>query len=150
MSFFQKLRNAAQPADERLPRAMLTPCVSAIMADGDMQPEEISQLSNLCSFSPIFHHIEPERLAEIVRELIAEIMEEGGDAKLRAAVLELPRSLRETAYCFVARIVMADGSIQEREKIALEKIARMLELEDSVTILIEDVVKMMQRQPINA
>ncbi|MEM6422553.1 MAG: tellurite resistance TerB family protein [Pseudomonadota bacterium] len=150
MSFFEKLRKAVRPSDERLPRAMLTPCVSAIMADGDMQAEEISQLSNLCSFSPIFHHIHPERLAEIVRELIAEIMEEGGDAKLQAAAADLPPSLRETAYCFVARIVMADGMVGEREKMALEKIAAVMKLEPNVTILIEDVVKMMQRQAVEA
>ncbi|MEL6336239.1 MAG: tellurite resistance TerB family protein [Pseudomonadota bacterium] len=146
MSFFEKLRRAAR-ADEGLARAMLTPCVSAIMADGDMQAEEISQLSNLCSFSPIFHDIEPERLAEIVRELIAEIMEEGGEVKLRQAATAMPPSLRETAYCFVARIVMADGTIGEHEKMALEKIAKLLELEENVTILIEDVVRMMQRSP---
>ncbi|MEL6267952.1 MAG: tellurite resistance TerB family protein, partial [Pseudomonadota bacterium] len=127
MSFFSKLRR--EPADETLVRAMLVPSVSAIMADGDMQAEEVSMLSNLCMFSPIFHTIPPERLAEIVRELIAEIMEEGGEAKLNAAAAQLTPGQRETAFCFVARIVLADGVTGEREKMALEKISAVLQID---------------------
>ncbi|MEO1316382.1 MAG: tellurite resistance TerB family protein [Pseudomonadota bacterium] len=145
MPFLSKLRRASPPADESIPRAVLTPTVSAIMADGDMQAEEISQLSNLCTFSPIFHSIDPARLAEIVKELIAEIMEEGGAKKLDEAALLLDPSLRETAFCFVVRIVMADATVTEQEKAALEKIADVLALDAGTVAQIYTVVQMMQR-----
>lgn len=145
MPFLSKLRRSSPPADEAIPRAVLIPSVSAIMADGDMQAEEVSQLSNLCTFSPIFHHIHPERLAEIVRELIAEIMEEGGANKLEQSAALLPQHLRETAFCFVVRIVMADATVTEQEKEALEKIAGVLGLDEMTVAQIYSVVQMMQR-----
>ncbi|MEM7528810.1 MAG: tellurite resistance TerB family protein [Pseudomonadota bacterium] len=145
MPFLSKLRRSSPPADEAIPRAVLIPSVSAIMADGDMQAEEVSQLSNLCTFSPIFHHIHPERLAEIVRELIAEIMEEGGANKLEQSAALLPQHLRETAFCFVVRIVMADATVTEQEKEALEKIAGVLGLDEMIVAQIYSVVQMMQR-----
>ncbi|MEL6575508.1 MAG: tellurite resistance TerB family protein [Pseudomonadota bacterium] len=145
MPFLSKLSRSSPPENEALPRAVLTPTVSAIMADGDMQAEEISQLSNLCTFSPIFHNIDPARLAEIVKELIAEIMEEGGAKKLDEAALLLDQPLRETAFCFVVRIVMADGSVTEQEKAALEKIATVLTLDAGTVAQIYTVVQMMQR-----
>jgi uncharacterized tellurite resistance protein B-like protein len=146
MPFFSKLRSSTPP-DEALPRAVMTPAVSAIMADGDMQAEEVSQLSNLCSFSPVFAHIHPERLAEMVRELIAETMEKGGDTTLREAAASLSPRMSETAFCFVARIVMADGTITDEEEEALQKIAEILEVPAGTVAQIVDVVKMMQRKP---
>jgi uncharacterized tellurite resistance protein B-like protein len=145
MSFMSKLRRSGPPADETIPRAVLTPAVSAIMADGDMQAEEVHQLSNLCSFSPIFHAIPPERLAGIVRELIAEIMERGGARKLEEAAALLDPPLRETAFCFVVRVVMADGTVGEKEKRALEKIAEVLALDAGTVAQIYTVIQMLQR-----
>lgn len=145
MGFFDKLKAAPKPADERVPRALLVPAVSAIMADGDMQGEEVAELSNLCSFSPVFHHIRPERLAEMVRELIAEVMERGGDTMLREAADALSPALRETAYCFVARIVLADGTLGSHEKMALERIEAVLGLDPAVAARIREVIGMMQR-----
>ncbi|MEM7499776.1 MAG: tellurite resistance TerB family protein [Pseudomonadota bacterium] len=145
MPFLSKLRRSSPPENEAIARAVLTPTVSAIMADGDMQAEEISQLSNLCTFSPIFHNIDPARLAEIVKELIAEIMEEGGAKKLDEAAALMDHGLRETAFCFVVRIVMADGSVTDHEKMALEKIADVLTLDAGTVAQIYTVVQMMQR-----
>ncbi|MEM6676611.1 MAG: tellurite resistance TerB family protein [Pseudomonadota bacterium] len=145
MSFLRKLAGATPPADEEIPRAVLTPSVSAIMADGDMQSPEVRMLSNICAFSPIFHHIEPERLAEIVRELIAEVMDRGGATMLAEAAAKLDHGLRETAFCFVVRLIMADGKIGEHEKEALKKIEEVLGLDSGEVAQIYTVIAMMQR-----
>ncbi|MEO1456316.1 MAG: tellurite resistance TerB family protein [Pseudomonadota bacterium] len=145
MSFFAKLRRATPPASEDIPRAVMTPAVAAIMADGEMQQEEVTQLSNLCAFSPVFAHIEPKRLADMVRELIAEIMDTGGDTVLREASLKLSPELRETAFCFVVRVVMADGTVEAREKDALSRIADILQLEAGAVADIYRVIAMLQR-----
>jgi tellurite resistance protein len=146
MPFFSKLRSAKPPASEELPKAVLTPAVCAIMADGDMQGSEINQLSNICSFSPIFAQIEPKRLADIVREIIAENMERGGDTMLREAAGRLSPGLRETAFCFVVRVAMADGTVTAQERMALEKIANVLDLSSGSVANIYEVIAMMQRQ----
>jgi len=147
MSFLSKLTRSSPPANEALAKAVMTPAVSAIMADGDMQSEEVSQLSNLCSFSPIFAQVHPERLAEMVREIIAENMEKGGEANLRKAAGELSPRMAETAFSFVARIVMADGTVTDEEKDALQRIAEILEVPAGTVAQIVDVVEMMQRRP---
>ncbi|MEM6676610.1 MAG: tellurite resistance TerB family protein [Pseudomonadota bacterium] len=145
MSFLDRLRGHQPPADEIVPRAIMAPAVSAMLADGVPAAEEISQLSNLCLFSPIFAHLAPERLAEMVREIQSEIVDRGGRTVLEEAAATLPPALRETAFCFAVRIAMADGTIPANEEKALEVIAGILGLSGVTATTIYTVIAMLQR-----
>lgn len=106
-------------ADDPVARAVLTPAVSTMIGDGDVNDAEMAQLSNLIAFSPIFGDHGPAAVSGFVNYIIETIRQNGHDETIKAAAAELPEALRETALCFAMRIALADGKIEDGEKASL-------------------------------
>lgn len=148
MSIFSRLRGAVRerPA-EATARAVLTPAVSTMVADGSIDRSELTQLCNVCSFSPIFFQTSQKELEAMVGAVIDEIRRSGHDATIAAAARGLSPALRETALCFAMRIAFADGRVEEGERNSLARTATHMEIAMPTFEKIIEVVAMMQRPP---
>ncbi|MCI4662145.1 MAG: tellurite resistance TerB family protein [Neomegalonema sp.] len=149
MNLYEKLRRSSIGRDDVIARAVLTPAVSTMISDGSVHDSELSQLTNLCSFSPIFVPYDAQALSSLVQDIIGKIEAEGHDAVIAQAAEHLSPSLRETALCFAARIALADGRLDDGEKASLAQTGYHMQIPASIFEKVIEVVAMMQR-PANA
>ena len=131
----------------QIARAVLTPAVSTMISDGDISDWELVQLSNVCSFSPIFFEIDGDAMHGMVRAIIDEIRLQGHAETIKRAAVSLSPNLRETALCFALRVALADGRIDEGEKNSISQTGYFMDIEPAVFDQILAVVAMMQRPP---
>lgn len=133
---------------EAVARAVITPAVATMVADGSVSDAEMHQLINLVAFSPIFTPgVDPARVRPLIDEIQRDVERKGHQAMMRAAANALSPALRETAMCFALRVALADGRIEEGEKDALVAAAGCLQISRAVFDRIFEVVMMMQRGP---
>ena len=126
-------------------RAVLVPAVSTMISDGDISDFELAQLSNLCSFSPIFMPMESDHLHHMIKDIISEIARNGHPEAIKNAATMLTPALCETALCFAVRVALADGFIDENEKNSLSQTGYFMNIAENDFARIVDVVAMMQR-----
>lgn len=131
--------------DEAVARAVLTPAVSTMVADGDVSEFETTQIANLCAFSPIYLPLGGERVQRMIGEIINEIGSKGHPETIKQAASRLSPPLRETALCFAMRVALADGHINENEKNSLSQTGYYMDIKEEVFERILSVVAMMQR-----
>ncbi|RED13852.1 tellurite resistance TerB family protein [Pontivivens insulae] len=148
MALFSRLRGSKGP-DTTIAKAVIAPSVLTMAADGRIDNSEIAQLANLCGFSPIFFGIEGKVISDLINQIISDVRAKGSEQVLREAAGVLSPALRETAFCFAARISLADGTIDRAEEATLAATAAVLEVNRDVLNKILDVVVILQR-PANA
>ena len=130
-----------------LAKAVATPAVSTMIADDELSAPELRQFGNLCAFSPIFAGFDEAARSRIVSEIIVDLKRHGAAKAIKAAAEALSPALRETAFCFAARIALADGRLAGEEKTAIEQIAALMAVDDGVVEKILAVIAMLQRGP---
>lgn len=150
MALFGRKKTADTKTDSAIAKAILTPSVLAMIADGSIDNSEVHQLANLCGYSPIFASMAPDDTITLLNQILSDFNETGPMPVLMAASKALPMPLRETAFIFAARIALADGVLDEEEKKTLAVTARVLGLSKDSFDKILDVVLMMQRSAMAA
>lgn len=150
MGLFSKLRSsdAAQNNDAYVTaKAVISPAVLAMVADGSVDEGELIQIQNMCAFSPIFHAIGAPETKRAIGEALDDLKTKGAAAVIDESAKTLSPKLRETALCFAIRVTLADGVLDEDEKTAIIGTAQRLSVPPEVFQKIFDVVVMMQRHP---
>ncbi|MEO1292281.1 MAG: tellurite resistance TerB family protein [Pseudomonadota bacterium] len=151
MGLFNKLRKASATADTsqqtNVARAVLTPAVSTMISDGDVNEAEKLQLINVCSFSPIFFELDGPSFSKMIGSIIDEISANGHEAAIQKAAQGLSPKLRETAMCFALRIALADGVIEDGEKASLSQTGQHMGISPEMFGVMLEVIAMMQRPP---
>ncbi|MEO0621461.1 MAG: tellurite resistance TerB family protein [Pseudomonadota bacterium] len=145
MKYFERFRAATEASDPETARAVLVPAICTMLADGEVEDEEIAQLDNVCAFSPIFAGFDGDQMTALVQGVMDDVRAQGRQAVLEGAGSALTPALAETALCFAARIALADGQIEPGEKAALLKTGQVLRIETATFQKVLDVVSMMQR-----
>ncbi len=144
MAHFSQLRASTNP-ETSIPRAVLTPAVVTIAADGNIDDAEIAQLNNLVSFSPIFQGLSSDDLDDMTNSIMDDLLHSGAGQVIEASIQDMSPELRETAFCFAMRVAMADGVLDESEKNVLAGTAQQMQLPKETFESIFQVVTMMQR-----
>lgn len=148
MGLFSKLRTggAAQNSDAYVTaKAVITPAVLAMVADGSVDESELLQIQNMCAFSPIFHAIGAEQTKRAIEEALNDLKTAGAAAAIDTCAKTLSPKLCETALCFAIRVTLADGVLDEGEKTAIIGTAQRLGVPPETFQKVFDVVVMMQR-----
>lgn len=148
MGFFSALRNTTAPARnpvEDQARALLAIPLLVAAADGNVSPDELTQIGNLCAFNPIFRQLGAERTHAILTEHAKTLRTQGGEALLSAVLPALGPKLRETAMCFAIRAALADGRLEQGEIQMLEALGSRLGITMPVFEKIFTVMMMLQR-----
>ena len=144
MGLFSKLRKAEPANNQNLSKAVLMPSVMTMIADGSVDDSDLAQLSNLCSFSPIFAGQPGEVTMSLIKELANELLNGDIGALLARTKAELTMPMRETAVLFAMRIAMADGHLDEGEKKSLLVLGQQFEIPENKFMVMFDVVSIMQ------
>lgn len=134
--------------DDPVARAVLTPAVSTMVGDGEVNQAETAQINNLIAFSPIFFEHGPATITAYIQHIIDQIAKNGHEATIKAAAAELPQPLRETAMCFAIRMALADGVIEDGEKASLAQTGHYMDIPPETFGKMLEVLAMLQRAPI--
>ena len=145
MAIFGKRKSAASVRNDMVAKAVITPAVSTMVSDGSVSQVELSQLANLCSFSPIYFNYTQPEVERLIAEILQEIASYGHHAAIQRAGASLTPALSETALCFAMRIALADGIVEEGERNALALTAQTLGIHPDTFGKILEIVAMMQR-----
>ena len=148
MGLFSNLRkSAAAPtgAYEKAKAVMAMPLMVAA-ADGQLDESELIQITNMCAFSPIFHAVGAEAGRKIAVECLETIKTRGAEALFTDVQGMLTPKMAETALCFAVRTALADGVLEESEKVMLMAMGQRLNIPEETFLKIFDVMVMMQRR----
>ena len=124
--------------------AVMVPVVSAMLADGQIDDDEVMQIRSLCAWSPIYARNSREEDTEIILRAIRLVEDEGAQQMCRKASAVLSPALRETAFLFATRIVFADGHVGSQEQQLLESLVAWLEVDTVRARMLVEAVSIMQ------
>jgi len=143
--FLAQLFGRDHHAELDLPMAVMIPIVSAMLADGVVEEEELFQIDAVCAFSPIF-----ERNTSYENELLilraTRLIEDHGFAKMcEHAAAVLSPALRETTFAYAVKVIFSDGRYGEVEQAVLRDIRDALRIAPERAEVIIDVIAVMRR-----
>lgn len=130
MGLFDSFRAKTEPEFDTQ-RAVMTIVITALAADGEVDDEEVARMRSMCARSPIFAHNSKQEDDRVIDFALASIRRLGNDALGRAAAALTP-PLRETAFAFAVEIVMADGHVGAQEEAFIDRLVRLLEVDEDV------------------
>lgn len=126
-------------------RAVLAPVICAMVSDGQVNQAEIVLLSSICTLSPVYYGMPSRQVSQLIHDSIADISERGAETVVREAASSLSPALRETAFSFVSRMVVADGVINAHEFAALDSLRNWLQVDEAKARQINEVMMIMLR-----
>jgi tellurite resistance protein len=126
--------------------ALIYTMVLVSAAEGQISDAELSMMSGLVRFLPVFRNLEPDRILTVGREC-AELLnqEDGLDIALGLIAEALPQPLRETAYALACDVAAADGQASQDELRMLQLLSQRLDLDPLVTAAIERAARIRYR-----
>ena len=148
MGLFSNLRkSAATPTgDEAVAKAVIAMPLMVAAADGQIDQAEMAQITNMCTFSPIFHAVGVETTQKLALACLETIKSTGSEALFTEAKAALSPQLAETALCFAIRTALADGVLEDSEKTMLMAMGQRLGVPEETFVKIFEVMIMMQRR----
>ncbi|RYD98133.1 MAG: hypothetical protein EOP61_15890 [Sphingomonadales bacterium] len=149
MGLFSNLMGRGLDAEVDKSTAVMIPMVAAMAADGNIDDDEIAQIRSICVWSPIYATNSRDQDTQIILRALRLVGDHGAEAACTKAAEVLSPALRETSFCFAARIVFADEHVGLREQKFLEDLIPLLGLDAGRARQIVEVVSIMQH-PLNA
>ncbi len=116
-----------------------------VAADGHISDEEADTVINVSNRMALFKNQPADEFNNMMRKLIGLLKKHGPDSLLEKAFAGLPKELRETAFAVSADLVFADGSVEEDEKVLLEKIQQAMAVPDDLALRIIEVLMIKNR-----
>lgn len=130
MGLFDSFRAKSEPGFDTQ-RAVMTIVISALLADGEADDEEVARMRSMCARSPLFSDNTREEDDRVIDFALRTMRQMGQEAVPKAAAA-LPPPLRETAFAFAVEIVMADGTVGPGEEAFIDRLAGLLGIEAGV------------------
>ena len=143
MGLFSGLRGKGAEA-LNLHTAMMVPIVAAMLADGEIDDNEVSQIRSICAWSPIYARNTRDQDTDIILRAIKMVQDDGSESMCRKAAELLSPALRETAFVFAVRMVFADDHVGSSEERLIEQLAEWLSLDASRARSFVETVSVMQ------
>ena len=120
--------------------AFLAIVFSAIMADDEINRDEMNHLMLLLSKFKGLRNISPGAFQSLMQRFHKIIRKEGVGTLVNAAKISIDKGLRETAFANAVELVLTDGVFDPKEKEFLEKLKVAVEISDELAEKIIDVV----------
>lgn len=112
-------------------RAVMTIVISALLADGDADDEEVARMRSMCERSTIFNANSKDADDKVIEFALRVIRQQGLQA-VDSAAKALPASLRETAFAYAVEVVLADGQVGEEEEAFIDALAQQLRIDEGL------------------
>ncbi len=143
MGIFSGLRGKGVEGLDLQP-AVMVPIVAAMLADGEIDDNEVNQIRSICAWSPIYARNTREQDTDIILRAVKLVQADGAEAMCRKAADLLSPALRETAFVFAVRMVFADGQVSSSEERLIEQLSEWLSLDGARARSFVETVSVMQ------
>lgn len=137
-----------QPADPPalpVPDAIAAVLVASVAADGDLNTEEAVRISSILSTTRVLRQAGNGSMQGLAQRAIGLLTDYGLPAVLTACAKAIPADLRPTTFALATDLVLADGRIGDREKIFIDELQAVLDLDDATALKIVDVLLIKNR-----
>ncbi len=112
----------------------------AVSADGHVSDDELRALRSSLWRLKMFRSYSERELFTVIDRLTGLIRSEGTESVLYAAMIGLPKPLRETVFAITADLVLVDGEITPGEEDLLQSLYKALGIPKSLALQIVDVM----------
>lgn len=144
MGLFSGLKGRGVDASLDPSTAVMVPIMAAMTADGEIDDNEVNQVRSICAWSPIYARNSRDEDTQIILRALRLVQDHGAEEMCARACDVLSPALRETAFCFAARMVFADEHVGRKEREMLEAMVSSLSLDERRAQQIVEVVSIMQ------
>jgi tellurite resistance protein len=131
MGLFSSLRGGGSSREIDLQTAVMIPSVSAMLADGSIDDDEIVQIRSICLMSPIYASNSRDEDTRIIVRAIKMIESDGAEQMCGKASEVLPTEMKEAALAFAVLLVMSDGHVSSKEERLIDNLVNWLGVEPS-------------------
>jgi tellurite resistance protein len=143
---------AARPSRKRSPAKKLTTdqalvalFIAAMDANGHVSREELARAQHLIWSTRQFRRKSGERVGALIDRMRTRVEEQGSSTVVRAAAAAIPRRLRAASFAVVADLLLADGTLDARERRFLHGLAADLGMDGQSARQIVDVILLKNR-----
>ena len=134
-----------EPPALRVPDAIAAILVASVAADGDLNPEEAIRLNSILSTTRVLREAGNGSMQGLADRAIRLLTDYGLPAVLVACAKAIPVDLRPTTFALATDLVLADGRIGDREKIFIDELQAVLDIDDATARKIVDVLLIKNR-----
>jgi tellurite resistance protein len=143
MGLFDGLRGK-NTASLDLATAVMVPAVAAMLSDGSIEDEEVSQIRAICLLSPLFRENSRDEDTDLILKAIKLVESHGAEDMCMRAAATLSPALRETAFAFATAMVMSDGHVGRKEEAVVDNLVQWLSLSQDRASAILSVIAVLQ------
>ena len=133
------------PIPLSVPEAMAVVMVASMLADGARSAEESARLTDVLSTSRMLRQAAGVSSPDVVARAVALLDKHGSGAMLEACARTLPPDLRDSAFAIASDLVLADGRVEERERVYLDQLQKVLGVDDALALKIVEVMVIKNR-----
>jgi len=143
MGLFDNLLGRSSIAKLDVQQAVMVILVAAVKVDGGIEEKEVQQIRSICCWSPLFSRNSSAQDDVLINFANTFTDSEGLESAITHAAAALAQPLRETSFCFAARIAFADGYLGVKEKEFISNLTTWLSIDQVRARQIIEVVSIM-------
>lgn len=119
--------------------------LGAVASDGHISGEESQGLCTILSRMKLYENWTDAKFNSMLNRLLGMIKREGVEPVLRRCGSVLPKQLHETVFANACDLVLADGVVEDAEKVFLESLRGILEIDGDQALTIVEVMVIKNR-----
>jgi hypothetical protein len=140
MGLFDNLFGKGGSKELTKPEAFTGVLMSAVASDGHISNEESQGLCTILGRMRMFDNWTNEKFNAMINRLLGMLKREGPEEVLSRCSTVLPEELKETAFANACDLLLADGGIEDAERVFLDSLQRKLEINGDQALTIVEVM----------
>lgn len=117
----------------------------AVAADGVITEEEAAGLGTSLSRMNLYSGMSNRDVNKIFEKLLKVLRAQGAENLMSLSAAAVTKDLRPTAFAVATDLLMADGTVDAKEKRYLEQIQKSLDVSDDLAVKIVEVIGIKNR-----
>ena len=119
--------------------------VAAIAIDGEVNPDEAVRIGGLLGTSHLLRQPGDGSVGALANRAIVLLTEHGLPAILTGCAKVIPSDLRPTVFALATDLALADGRIGDREKVFIDELQAVLQIDQATAVKIIEVLLIKNR-----
>lgn len=140
MGLFDKITGGGSAAPFTPPEAFAAIMLAVVAADGDISDEERDDFVARANRMKLFRDIPGGAFSDIIDKLFRILRKEGSTELATRGAAALPPTLKATAFAVATDMIFADGTVEDEERILVEKLQRDLGVDDDLAAKVVEVL----------
>lgn len=140
MGLFDNLFGGKQEKELTKAESFAGVLLSAVASDGHISDEEVRGLCTILGRMRMYDNWTSDKFNAMINRLLGMLKREGPENVLGRCAQYLPENLKPTAFANACDLLLADGGIEEAEKVFLDSLQRKLDISGDQAITIVEVM----------